>query len=144
MSEAHIHTYIWRGSGAPQVSGVASTDTRGLGGCIDGDEDEVGFDDGLVDVGAEEEVLASALLDDLVEARLVDGQSVGVPLCNALRVHVDDGDLDVRALEGNDGASRAGKREMESQFERLRQQQQQNKSRNIPAEERKAARHKAS
>lgn len=93
----------------PQVSSVTSTDTGSLGGGVDGDKDEIGFDDGFVNICAEEEVSTSALLNDLVEARFINGKRIRVPLCDTLRVHVHNGDLDVRALEGNDGASRSVK-----------------------------------
>ena len=48
-----------------QVSSETSTDTGALRRSVDRDKDEVCLDDGLVDLGGEEEVLASLLLDNL-------------------------------------------------------------------------------
>ena len=64
---------------------------------------------GLVDVGGEEQVAAAGGLDNLNEAWFVDRQvEVGaVPRVDTRLVQVDDGDLDLGALECNDGARRA-------------------------------------
>lgn len=50
-----------------------------LGWRVDGDEDHVGALDLCVDVGGEKEVAPAALLDDLQQSRLVDGQVISVP-----------------------------------------------------------------
>jgi hypothetical protein len=60
----------------------------------------------LRDVRGEEEILAPTFVDDLVEAGLVDGQLLGVPLGDALGALVDDRHPDVRALEGDHAAGR--------------------------------------
>lgn len=53
----------------------------------------------LVNVSAEEEVLAPGGLNDIFETRLVDREVVGVPGVNSLLVEVDNGDLNVRAVQ---------------------------------------------
>ena len=92
-----------------EVSAEASTDTALLRRGVDTDEDEVGLVDGLVDVGREEEVAAAAGPDDLLEAGLVDGEGKvwAVPRVDTRLVQVNDGDLNLRALESNDSACRA-------------------------------------
>ena len=92
-----------------EIGGEAGTDTRLLGRGVDGNENEVGLANALVDIGGEEEVAAARLADDVLEAGLVDGEvEVGrVPRVDTRLVKVDDGDLDVGALEGDDGARRA-------------------------------------
>ena len=84
-----------------QVSGETSTETRLLGRSVDRDKDQVGLGDTLVDLGGEEQVPASASLDNINETGLVDGQvEVGVvPSVDTGLVEIDDSDLDVRALE---------------------------------------------
>ena len=96
-----------------EIGGEAGTDTRLLGGCVNRDEDEVCLTDTLVDIGGEEEVATAGFADDVLEAGLVDGEvEVGrVPRVDTRLVKVDDGDLDVGALEGDDGARRATWRE---------------------------------
>lgn len=59
--------------------------------------DSLGLGDGLVDIGAEEEVSASSLLDDLVESWLVDGEIIRVPSIDSGLVEVDNGDSDIGA-----------------------------------------------
>ena len=83
-----------------QVCGETSAETALLGGGVDGDEDQVGFGDSLVDLGGEEQVSASALLDNVNQSGLVDGKvEVGVvPSINSGLVQVDNGDLDVRTM----------------------------------------------
>ena len=92
-----------------EIRSKAGTDARLLGGSVHGHEDEVSLADGLVDVRGEEEVAAARLLDDFKEPGLVDWELVirAVPRVDTGLVEVDDGDLDVRAFEGNDGARRA-------------------------------------
>ena len=86
-----------------EIGGKASTNTTLLGRGIDRDEDEVGFKDSLVDVGREEQVTAARLLDDFEETGFVDGEvKVGrVPSIDASLVEVNNGDLDMRTLEGD-------------------------------------------
>ena len=57
-----------------EICGKASTDTGLLGGSVDGDEDEVGFLDALVDVGGEKEVATPRLPYDLLQSGLIDRQ----------------------------------------------------------------------
>jgi hypothetical protein len=47
----------------------------------------------LLDIGAEEEVLAPAGLDNIIEARLVDREGVAVPGVNARLGDIDDNNL---------------------------------------------------
>ena len=76
--------------------------------CVDTDENEVCLLNGLVHVRGEEEVAAARRFDDLDETGLVNGQlKVGaVPRVDTRLVQVNDGDLNLRALEGNDSACR--------------------------------------
>ena len=67
----------------------------------------VGVGDVAVDVGAEGEVATAAGPGDGVEARLEDREAVAVPGVDARVGDVDDGDLDCRALERDDGHGRA-------------------------------------
>jgi hypothetical protein len=89
-----------------QIRSVTSTLSFGLGGGVDGDKDQVGLDDSLVDIGREEEVTSTAATNNLVQTRLVDGKFVRVPGCDSVGVKVDDGNLDVRVLCGDDGTCR--------------------------------------
>ena len=88
---------------ALEIGGEASTNTRLLGRGVDGDKDEVSLTDALVDVGREEEVPAACLADDVLQARLVNGEVEvgGVPGVDTGLVEVDDGDLDMRAPESD-------------------------------------------
>ena len=92
-----------------EICSKASADTALLCGRIDTDEDEVSLLDALVDVGGKEEVAASAIAHDVLEARFVDRElEVGaVPGVDACLVEVDDGDRNLRALEGNNRTSRS-------------------------------------
>ena len=80
-----------------------------LRGRVDTDEDKVGLLDALVDVRREEEVAAAAGPDDLLETGLVDRELEvwAVPRVDTRLVQVDDGDLDVGALQRDDRARRA-------------------------------------
>ena len=90
-----------------QVSSHTGTNTTLLGGGIYGHKDKIGLIDSTLDVSAEKEVLATAGAHDIVEAGFVDGQIVRVPGVDTALAQVDDGDLDIGALEGDNGASRA-------------------------------------
>lgn len=92
-----------------EVRSETSTDTALLGRRVDTDEDKIGFEDALVDVGGEEEVATACLTDDVDETGLVDGKSkvIAVPGIDTGLVQVNDGDLDVRAFERDDSARRA-------------------------------------
>lgn len=87
-----------------EIRGVSSSDSVLLRGRVYGNEDEVGLNDGLVDIGREEEVLAAVREDDLLESRLEDGELVRIPRGDTRSVNIDDGDLDVRALVRDHGA----------------------------------------
>ena len=86
-----------------EIGGASGTDSIGLGRGADADEDDVGFADGLANVGGEEEVLPAGRFYDLLEAGLVNGKGVGVPGGDALLVGITDGDPYVGALGGDHG-----------------------------------------
>lgn len=80
---------------------MSATDTR-EGRSRDGKgrtENDIGFLDALVDLCRKMEILASARLDHLVEAGLVDGQMVAVPRFDARLRDIDNGDLDFGAFQ---------------------------------------------
>ena len=91
---------------ALQVCAEACTDTALLRRRVNGDEDQVGLLDSLVDVRREEQVLAASGPHDIFEAGLVDGQveARAVPRVDTRLVQVHNGDLDLGALQGDDGA----------------------------------------
>jgi hypothetical protein len=92
-----------------EVGSEASTDTALLRWRVHGDEDEVGLTNALVDVSREEKVAAASLLDNIDEARLIDGQVKvwTVPRVDAGLVKVNDSNLDLGALECDYRAGRA-------------------------------------
>ena len=94
---------------ALQIRRIARADARLLRRGVDADEDKVGLLDALVDVRREEEVAAAAGPDDLLETGLVDRELEvwAVPRVDTRLVQVDDGDLDVGALQRDDRARRA-------------------------------------
>jgi len=65
--------------------------------------------DSTVDIGREEEVAVTGLTDNVIEAWLVnwEGEISGVPSVDASLVEVNNGDLDMRALECDNRACRA-------------------------------------
>ena len=78
-------------------------------------KDELGVAYALSNIRAEEEILATTLLDNFIEPRLtrerawtaqnlVDRKLVGVPRLNALRVQIDHGHADIcPCLDGDHG-----------------------------------------
>lgn len=60
--------------------------------------DLLGLSDGLVDIGREEEISSSGLLDDLIESWLVDGEGVRVPSIDSSLVKIDDSNSDIGAV----------------------------------------------
>ena len=80
-----------------EVAGAAGAAAEGLRGRVDAHEDDVALAHRARDVGAEEEVFAAHLADDIDKPRLVDGQlEVGrVPRRDARGVDVNDHDLAV-------------------------------------------------
>jgi len=65
--------------------------------------------DRAVDICGEEKVATARLADDMIETGLIDweGEISRVPSVNAGLVEVDDGNLDMRALERHNCACRA-------------------------------------
>ena len=92
-----------------EVGSEASSHTALLCGSVNTNKDQVGFKDALVYIGREEEVAAAAAANDILKAGLVDGEiEVGtVPRVDTRLIEVDDGDLDVGALQRDDRARRA-------------------------------------
>lgn len=86
-----------------EVGGTAGANSNLLRRGVDGDEDDVSLLDSLVNLGGEEQVLATAGLDDLVKTRLVDRKVVGVPGVNTRLRKVNNGDGNLWALHGNHG-----------------------------------------
>ena len=62
---------------------------------LKGGGDLLGLGDGLVDIGREEEISSSCLLDDLIESWLVDGEGVRVPSVDSGLVKIDDSNSDI-------------------------------------------------
>ena len=83
-------------------SSTSGAHAVGLRGGVDRDKNDVGRLDGALDVRREEKVAAAGGPDHLVQARLIDGQRVGIPFCDALGVHIDDAHLDVGGFQGDD------------------------------------------
>eukprot|EP00968_Pinguiococcus_pyrenoidosus_P027468 scaffold7381_cov310-Pinguiococcus_pyrenoidosus.AAC.14 len=71
------------------------------------DEDHIRLLDGLIDAGAEEQVLPAAALHKLLQAGLVDGQLRGVPAADLPLGDVHHRDLDLGRLRRNHGHGRA-------------------------------------
>lgn len=90
-----------------EISGEASADTRFFGGGVYADENELGFQDGLVDICREEEIASTSLTDDILEARFVDRKFEvwRVPGVDTSLIEINDGDLDVGTLESDYRAS---------------------------------------
>ena len=83
----------------PQVGRAAGADAVGLGRRVDGHKYDVGRLDRAFHVSGKTEIPTAGLTHDLVEARFVDGQPVGIPGGDARRVHVDHPHLDLRRLK---------------------------------------------
>ena len=77
------------------VGGTSGADALRLGRGVDGDEDDVGLVDLVVDVGREEQVATAALLNDLGQTGLVDGQIVAVPGIDLLLGKIHDANTDL-------------------------------------------------
>ena len=92
-----------------QVRAEACADTALLRWGVDRDEDKIRLLDALVNVRGEEEVFAASSLHDINKSGLVDGQAEirAVPRVDTCLVQVHNGNLDLGALEGDDGAGRA-------------------------------------
>lgn len=92
-----------------QVRSNACTNARFLRRSIDRDEDQVGLLDRTVDIRGEEKVATTRLANDMIKAWLIDweGEISRVPSVNAGLVEVDNGNLDMRALERYNSACRA-------------------------------------
>jgi hypothetical protein len=88
-----------------KISSHTSTHSRLLSGSVDRDEDEISLLNGAINVSGEEQVLSSAFKDNLIQTGLIDGKVIGIPSVNTSLVQINNGDLDVVALVGDDGTS---------------------------------------
>ncbi len=97
------------GNNALEIGSIASTNTTFLCGRIDADENKIGLLDCLVYARGEKEVATTGFLDDVDQPGFIYGQVVvgAIPRVDSSLVEVDDGDLNVWALQRNDGTSRA-------------------------------------
>ena len=95
----YIHTHLRK------ISGHSSAHTSLLGGGVDRDKDQIGIDNGLINVSGEEQVLATTGKDDLIKTGLVNGEVIRVPGIDTGLVQIDDGDVDVMALVSNNGGA---------------------------------------
>lgn len=89
-----------------KISGHTSTHTSLLGGGVDRDKDQISIDNSLVNIGGEEQVLATTSKDDLIQTRFVDGEVIRVPGIDTILVQIDDSDVNVMALVGDNSARR--------------------------------------
>ncbi|GMH30211.1 hypothetical protein Nepgr_032054 [Nepenthes gracilis] len=62
-----------------EVSSCASTEALGFGWSVDGDEHNISLCHMLLHIGAEEEVLASALFNHIFQARVIDQKPITIP-----------------------------------------------------------------
>lgn len=87
-----------------EVSCKTGTDTTLFRRRVDTDKDQICLLDAFVHVSREEKIASSGLTDDIHQSRLVNGNIVvfTVPCIDALLIQVDDGDLDMGALERYD------------------------------------------
>lgn len=70
----------------------------------------ISLSDVLVSVCAEEEVAATACLNNLLQTRLINGEVIGVPGLDPLLVDVNHHNLNVWALQGHDSYISKGRR----------------------------------
>lgn len=87
-----------------QIRGIPRAHTLRLCGRVHRHKDQIGLDNPSVDIGGEEEVATTALLDYRLETRLVNGEVWRVPGRDARGVDVHNRDDDVRVLERDYGA----------------------------------------
>lgn len=90
-----------------KVGRTASSDAVGFRRRIDGDEDDICFSDGVINVSRELQVFAADGANDGFEARLKDGQVVGIPGRDTVGIHIDHMDVYFGAFFSDDGHRRA-------------------------------------
>ena len=56
----------YRAKYSQKISSVTSSNTGFLGRCVDGNKNEIGLNDGFVDIGIKEQVLATMGLDNFL------------------------------------------------------------------------------
>ena len=81
-----------------QIRCTIRADAVGLRGGVDADKNDFGFADRRAHLRAEEEVFASRVLHDFVQAGFIDGQVFRIPGGDALGVQVNDIHTNVRAF----------------------------------------------
>src|SRR5258708_34179308 len=74
---------------------------------IDTNEDQFGFEDGIVDISGKEQVSTTGLGDNILEARFIDRELeiTRVPRVNTSLVEVDDRDSNMRTFQSYHGTS---------------------------------------
>ena len=99
-----------RGLDPAEIAGLPGTHAPGFGWCVDREEHHVGIRDRGIHLCREVEIPTTTASNDLVQARLVNGETGEVwvvPSIDALLIQVNDGDLDLGATVGDDGHGRA-------------------------------------
>ena len=86
-----------------EIRSEAGTNTRFLGGGVDGYEDEVSLVDTLVYVGGKEQVATPCLTHNFLKAWFINWKRevLAIPRVNTRLIEVDDSNLNVRAFKGN-------------------------------------------
>lgn len=89
-----------------QVCGETGSHTTLFRGRVDTDKNEVRLLDRLVNITREEEVASPRLADNVLKTGLINGQRKvrAIPCVYASLINVDNGNSDVGAFQGDDGA----------------------------------------
>lgn len=84
-----------------EISRKPSTNTALLGRRVDADKNEIGFVDRFVDISGEEEVAPTGFSNDVLQARLIDGELevLAVPSIDPSLIQIYNGDLDIGTIE---------------------------------------------
>lgn len=98
-----------KGLNVLEVGSKTSTNATLFGRRVDADEDEVCFLDSFVDISRKEEVASTALADDILEARLVNGkvEILAIPGVDTALVEIDNVHDDIGTLQCNNSTSRS-------------------------------------
>jgi len=89
-----------------EISSKTSPYTRFLGWCVDTDEDKISILDSFVDICREKKVATACLTDNVCKTRFVDWEFVvwAIPRIDTVLIKIDNGNLDMGALECDDSA----------------------------------------
>jgi len=79
----------------------AGPDAEGFGRRVDADEYNVRFPDSLFNIRAEEQIPAAGGQDDLIQARLVNRQTIRIPLINPIGIDIHNGHPILGTFMGN-------------------------------------------